>query len=67
LITEVDVFKCLYGYCGYSKYGPIGKGEVVLADGHGDEHVFVFESFSNRYEVLTLGICARPRSAAVLV
>jgi len=34
--------------------------QFVLSDDNGDRHTFYFESFSNRYDVLTLGRYLRP-------
>lgn len=42
-------------YCGFRARGPLGKAEVVLGDGNGAEHVFVFETFYNGHDALTLG------------
>ena len=52
-------------YCKYQKRGPLGAGEVNLVDKRGDTHVFLFESFSNTYDCLTLATYQRPRARVV--
>ncbi|TAX26854.1 ImmA/IrrE family metallo-endopeptidase [Rhizobium leguminosarum] len=52
-------------YCEYRKRGPLGAGEVNLIDKRGDAHVFLFETFSNTYDCLTMGIYQRPYAKAV--
>ncbi len=53
-ITEPDAFAMVKSYCTWKKRGPLGSKELLLKDDRGDEHVFLFETFSNKYDVLTL-------------
>jgi hypothetical protein len=52
---EAEIFRQIGEYCGYKKAGPLGTGTVVLIDINGAKHFFGCETFSNRYEVLTIG------------
>ncbi|NKN03077.1 ImmA/IrrE family metallo-endopeptidase [Rhizobium leguminosarum] len=52
-------------YCKYQKRGPIGVGEVNIVDKRGETHVFLFESFSNTYDCLTLATYQRPYAKVV--
>ncbi|MDP8989891.1 MAG: DUF955 domain-containing protein [Acidobacteriota bacterium] len=54
LVTESDAFRMLKSYCAWKKKGPLGEKELVLTDDNGEEHSFLFETFSNGYDVLTL-------------
>jgi hypothetical protein len=45
--------------------GPLGEKEVSLRDRNGQEHLFRFESWSNTYDVLTLGAYLQPRNVLV--
>ena len=47
-------------YCGAQRGGSLGSDEVVLQDVDGSSHVFAFETFSNTYDCLTLGVYRRP-------
>ena len=53
---EKEIFRQLSGYCSHRKAGPLGQGEVILADANGAPHAFSCETFSNSYDVLTLGV-----------
>jgi hypothetical protein len=53
-ITEADTMEMIRSYCSWKKRGPLGEKELMLADDNGKEHVFLFETFSNTHEVLTL-------------
>ena len=57
--TEVELFGALAGYCGAQTGGSLGQDEVVLRDRDGSPHVFLFETFFNRHEALTLGFWVR--------
>lgn len=52
-------------YCKYQRRGPLGDGEVNLIDKNGQTHVFLFESFSNTYDCLTLATYQRPYAKIV--
>lgn len=66
-ITEVALFGILESYCSYARGGSLGDVETLLTDSNGDSHVFQFESFSNTYEVLTLGVYVRPATQSIAV
>jgi len=66
-LTEVDLFNALSGYCGAQRGGPLGTAELILTDDNGDQHRFSFETFFNRYDALTLGICLSPVAWVVTV
>ena len=64
-VTERQLFHHLLDYCGRQSGGPLGEDEVVLNDDEGKRHVFFFESFYNRFDVLTLGRYLRPARVIV--
>jgi Zn-dependent peptidase ImmA (M78 family) len=66
-ITEMQVFQIMQRVCDFRRGGPIGNDEIVLSDDRGDQHLFSFESFSNRYEVLTLILHLKPRATSIAV
>ncbi len=55
-VTESTLFSILQSYCGRQRGGPLGSSDVLLTDDNADRHVFQFETSSNTYEALTLGI-----------
>lgn len=65
-VTEVEIFQALATYCAGRSGGPLGSAELPLVDDNGDVHVFLFETFFNRYDALTLAVYQRPyaRSSA---
>lgn len=67
MVSEKLVFSKVRGYCGRQSGGPLGESQVELQDDNGDMHVFHFESFSNRYDVLTFGrhVCKCGMAVAV--
>jgi hypothetical protein len=58
--TESELLLAVRSYCSRRRAGPLGRAEIVLQDANGCQHVFQFESFSNSYDVLTLGVYVRP-------
>ena len=54
-ITETALFQAVAAYCRPQMGGTIGEGEVLLTDRNGERHRFLFETFFNRHEALTLG------------
>jgi len=52
-------------YCQFRKAGPLGSGEVSITDRRGERHIFLFESFSNTYDCLTLATYQRPQPRVV--
>jgi hypothetical protein len=67
-VTEADAFAMVKSYCSWKKRGPLGQKELILADDNGDEHLFLFETFCNSYDVFTLitHIRRHERGVAVL-
>lgn len=47
-------------YCRGSNAGPLGSAEIVIPDRNGRSHVFLFDSFGNTYDCLTLAVYQRP-------
>jgi hypothetical protein len=66
-VAEVEVFDALKGYCSRARGGPLGSAEIVLSDANGERHLFLFETFFNRYEALTLAYHVRRQSLVVAV
>lgn len=66
-ITEADAFDMVQSYCSWNKRGPLGEKELLLNDDNGEEHVFLFETFSNTHDVLTLITYLKPHGHAVVV
>lgn len=56
-VTEKQLFSIVQSYCSRKKAGPLDSNEAILRDSRGEEHIFLFETFGNTYDVLTLGIC----------
>ena len=67
LMPEVDLFEAVAGYCGSQSGGPLGTAELILTDDNGDQHRFIFETFYNRYDALTLGVYVRPEMRVLAV
>lgn len=59
------LMKAMRTYCKFQKRGPLGAGEVNLVDKRGETHVFLFETFSNTYDCLTLATYQRPYARVV--
>jgi hypothetical protein len=66
-IADADVLDMIRSYCSWKKRGPLGESELVLIDDNGDEHIFLFETFSNTHDVLTLITYIARRAAVVVV
>jgi hypothetical protein len=66
-VAEVEVFDALQQYCSRAQGGPLGSAEVILRDVNGTPHVFLFETFFNRYEALTLAYFVKEHSLVVAV
>jgi hypothetical protein len=60
-----SVFNQVRGYCGYTKRGPLGAGDVEITDDNGTSHIFAFETFHNSHESLTLGRYKAPKLVTV--
>lgn len=54
-------------YCSWKKRGPLGQKELILTDENGDEHAFLFETFSNSYDIFTLITHVRGHEIVVAV
>lgn len=66
-VSEGQLLGLVDTYRSHRRGGPVGDAEIVLADRNGGRHVFLFESFSNGYSLLTLGVYIRPVVALVAV
>ena len=66
-ITDAYVLEMIRSYCSWKKRGPLGESELVLTDDNGDEYIFLFETFSNTHDVLTLITHRRRHEALVAV
>jgi hypothetical protein len=55
----------LLRYCTRRRAGPLGSGEVSVADKRGEQHIFLFETFSNTYDCLTLAIYKGPQKLII--
>jgi hypothetical protein len=64
-INEIALFDEIAGYCGRQGGGKLGAEDLTLTDDNGDGHRFIFETFFNRYEALTLGIYSGKLAVAV--
>ena len=67
LVSEQQLFEEIRRYCSNRGGGPLGEAEVRLSDDNGQQHAFHFESFFNRYDVLTLGRYVHPVRTSVAV
>jgi IrrE N-terminal-like domain len=65
--NERDLFQIISAYCDRRRAGPVGSGEIRLHDANRDAHIFACESFSNSYEMLTLGVYQSKYSPSVKV
>ena len=54
-VTDGEIFAAIASYCYRTGGGPLGQETFCLTDAAGQAHEFLLESFSNTYEVLTLG------------
>lgn len=63
--SATDLYRAVSSYCGGQRAGPLGAAEIVLTDKNGNSHIFLFESFSNTYDCLTLAVHRRPYAHAV--
>lgn len=66
-VSEIEVFSILSSYCSFRKGGPLGSKEVILCDSNGNRHVFLFETFGNTYEILTLGVYIKQSTSIILI
>lgn len=53
-------------YCQYRKAAPLGSNEVCISDRRGERHLFLFETFSNTYDCLTLATYQRPQASVAV-
>lgn len=51
-----ELYEIVKGYCGWGKKGWLGEDEMFIVDDRSDSNKFLFKSFSNSYDVLTLGV-----------
>ncbi|NMY75635.1 ImmA/IrrE family metallo-endopeptidase [Pseudomonas sp. WS 5071] len=64
-ISDIHLFEAISSYCGPQRGGPLGQREVSLSDDNGDKHMFMFETFFNRHDALTLGVYLGPSNIVV--
>lgn len=65
-VTEAQVAAVIASYCRSGKRGgPAGSHESVLVNARGEPVIFHFDSFSNSYDVLTIGRAVRPHLRVV--
>jgi Zn-dependent peptidase ImmA (M78 family) len=55
-LSEVEIFAAIRSYCGPQRGGILGNDELILDDDNGTPHRFIFETFYNGYDALTLGV-----------
>jgi Zn-dependent peptidase ImmA (M78 family) len=55
--SEAELLSLVDSYCRSKRGGPLGQEEIALRDVNGCQRTFLFESFGNQYEVLSLGVC----------
>lgn len=63
--SESEASQLLQSYCTSARGGPLGEASVTIRDPEGNASEFYMESFSNRYDVLTLGVEKRVRPVSV--
>jgi hypothetical protein len=64
-VSEVEAFRAMRSYATRARGGPLGEAEVVFISATGERHRFRMETFSNKYEALTLGIHLGPVPASI--
>lgn len=66
-ITPALVYAAISAHSTYRRQGPVLEATHIFADDNGDAHEFRIESFSNTYDLLTMGtwIRAAPIARAV--
>jgi len=53
-VSEIEVFDAIASYCQARRGGPLGGAQMPIVDDNGDRHEFIFETFFNHYEALTI-------------
>jgi hypothetical protein len=64
-VTEQYLMSLVNSYINHRRGGPLGEAEIALSDNNGDSHIFYFDTWSNGYSYLTLGLYKRPRAAVM--
>jgi hypothetical protein len=64
-VTEAEIFAALGSYCAPRRGGPLGEVEMPIVDDNGEAHIFLFETFFNRHEALTLGSYVRVKPKVI--
>jgi hypothetical protein len=57
----------LLSYCSDRRGGHLGTGSATLVDLAGHSQTVVFETFSNNYDALTVGVCSGPAAIVIPV
>lgn len=60
LLDGAVFWPILQGYCADRRGGHLGVGSATLIDLAGRSQTVVFETFSNNYDALTIGVCSGP-------
>jgi hypothetical protein len=63
-VGELEIFGLMRSHCSWRRTGPIAHNEVSLSDDRGDQHIFSFEAFSHKYEMLSLFSYLKPDPSA---
>ena len=58
---DTGILNIILSYCSNQKGGSLGEDDVVLVDDNGEEQIFHFETFSNSYKALTIGVLKEKR------
>ena len=67
-VSEAELIDALRSYCRYDRRrGALGQGEVRLEDANGQQHAFHFETWANKYDVLTIGVYVGPVRSSIVV
>ena len=65
-IQSSEFYSIVKQHCSSAKRGFLGESEVILFDNNGKRHLFYFQTFSNTYEALTLGVYKRPVNLSIV-
>ena len=67
-VSETELVEALRSYCHrYRRLGTLGTGEVPLEDANGQQHIFHFETWANKWDVLTIGAYVGPVGSSIVV
>ncbi len=66
-VTEIEIFNVIKSYCSDRRGGPLGSGTTILEDIRDEKFEFSMETFYNRHDALTLGVCRKKQTILVPV